>query len=237
VYLQSEGGEPFDVLRDRNGVRMKFGNVHLQPDAIDRHSAALEIAHHGVNGIGLRIDGFGLSVVVEEKCLWIGFMRPAEALLDVSGTLPCKANSRLVVPDRTFHTSRAVFGERFVDDIPGEQFSAEVSGDGLDVRFEDEGQFVGTAAPFCQPWWKLVMPHQGVSAKLHSVLGGKTGRLVCLRKIKLILSWMHDLPLHRVFQFQQVEFTAESGGVRGFGKALWTNGCANENSGMRCCIA
>ena len=73
-------------------------------------------------------------VVVKQQRVRVRLVRPAEALLDVGGTLSGKANSGLVIPDRWPQT--AVLIQRFIDDIPGKDLAPVVSDDLGNVLLE-----------------------------------------------------------------------------------------------------
>ena len=51
VNLDAERGESGDVGVDASDVRMEIGDMHLQPNPIDGDAAALEVFHHGIDGI------------------------------------------------------------------------------------------------------------------------------------------------------------------------------------------
>jgi len=83
VDLEAESGEAGDVGRDRGAVG-RLLDVHLEPDAVDGNTLALEIAHHGVDGIGLFVAFVGFGFVVEEESFGVGFVGPAKGLGEIS---------------------------------------------------------------------------------------------------------------------------------------------------------
>jgi hypothetical protein len=63
------------------GVQVR--DVHLQSHAIDGHAALPEIANHGVDRVRLGVHHLRLGLVVKEQSLRIGFVRPAETVLNI----------------------------------------------------------------------------------------------------------------------------------------------------------
>ena len=57
--------------------------MHLQPDAVYRHAARLEVADHHVDRVRLRVHPFDVVVVVEEQHVGVGGARVSERQLDV----------------------------------------------------------------------------------------------------------------------------------------------------------
>ena len=76
--------------------------MQLQSDSVNWSAALLEISHHCVDRVGLPIRCFALGLVVEEQCLRISVMRPAESLLYGRGCLASETDTWLVVPDGVF---------------------------------------------------------------------------------------------------------------------------------------
>ncbi len=99
LHLHSQGGEAADVCRNGIDIRMEVADVHLEAHAMDGHAAVPEISHHSVDFVRLRVHRLGFGVVVEKKCVRIGRMRPAKAVLNIGVAFVYPADSGLVIPD------------------------------------------------------------------------------------------------------------------------------------------
>lgn len=82
VHLNAQCREACDVPGNALRIRLQIENVHLHPDPVNRNAARLEVFHHCMNCVGLRIRRFGVIVVLEQQGLRIGFLRPAEDLFE-----------------------------------------------------------------------------------------------------------------------------------------------------------
>ena len=217
VNLDTERGESCNVGLDAGDVRVQI-SVHLQPDAIDGDTAALEVFHHGIEGVRLRIHGFRSAVVIEEKRVGVGLMSPAERLFNVGGRFACEADSRLVIPDGRFHFS--VLVEPFVEHIPGEHLAAIVSGYARDVLVQDVRELLHSESLASQPGRVGPSPDQGVTTHLHAVRFGEPDDLVALSEVEGRLVGAKDPPFHRIFGLDHIELAAERGGVLLFGQSI-----------------
>ena len=92
--------------------RLGRRDVHLQPDAVDRHPLRAQPLHQVVDAIRLLVQALAAVVVVEEQRLRIGLPREPERVGDV---LIAELLSEHGVPQ-----PRPIVGDRFVDDVPGD---------------------------------------------------------------------------------------------------------------------
>lgn len=84
VDLHSQSREAVDVGRDGRNIGVQVRDVHLKSHAIDVDAALPEIANLGIDRVRLGIHDLRLGLVVKEQSLRVGFVRPAEAALNVS---------------------------------------------------------------------------------------------------------------------------------------------------------
>jgi hypothetical protein len=100
VNLQAQRGQACNIRAHGSGVKIELRNMQLQPDAVDRNSALLEIFDHGINSIRLAVHPLALRLVVEKQSVRIGLVCPAKGLFHVGRAFSRESNSRLVVPRR-----------------------------------------------------------------------------------------------------------------------------------------
>ena len=110
-------------------------DVHLKADAVNRHALRAQPLHEIVDAIRLLVQPLAAIVVVEEQRLGICLPGQAEGISDV-------LIAELLSEHRVAQ-SRAIVGDRFVDDVPREDPSAIMFGDGPDVIFERHAQVGG----------------------------------------------------------------------------------------------
>jgi hypothetical protein len=99
LHLDIQCGKPGDIGVDTVEIGLQVEQVHLHADAVDRHSALLEVLHHGIDCVGLRVDRFTPVVVVKQQRLRIGGICPTEDLLDIGSRLTREPDPGLVVPE------------------------------------------------------------------------------------------------------------------------------------------
>ena len=87
----------------------------------------------------------------------------------------------------------------------------------------------GTELALNEPLGIVVVPDQAVSANFHAVRLSEVHDFVGRMKIKALGSSPDDLPFHRVFRFDHVEFTTQRCSVCDFGKESWTDRSAEED--------
>ena len=96
--------------------------MHLKADSIDGHALALQVAHEIVDAVRFGVQLLTTVVVVEQQGLRVGFMRQTEGL----GNVPVAK----LLPEHRIAQPAAIVGDRFVDNVPGEDLTAIVCGDG-----------------------------------------------------------------------------------------------------------
>src|SRR5690242_9489268 len=79
-----------------------------------------------------------------------------------------------------------------------------------------------------------MIPDQAVTAHFHSVGLCKADNLIPLAEIKLTFVLPNAPPLHGVFRFNHVEFTAQKRRIRGFLETSGTNRSANKDLVLVC---
>jgi hypothetical protein len=203
-----------------------------KPHTIHGHAAALEIPHHGVDGVGLGIDRFGLAVVVEKQRTGIGGMRPRERLFDVRSQFPSHTNAGLVIPQRVSQRSR--FVERFVDHTPRKDFTAILGDHLLDVFAQKLRKFFWRERLTRQPGRIRPSPDQSVPANPHTMHLRELDNLVSLREVEGSAIRTDHPPLHRIFRFHHVELTLQGRGVALFRKKGRSYRSANRHAGCVC---
>ncbi len=108
------------------------GDVHLQSDAVDRHALRAKPLHQIVDAVRLLVQALAAVVVVEEQRLRIGLARDSERVGDVL--------IAELLPEHRIPQPRPIVGDRFVDDVPGDDAAAKVFGDRADVILERDAQ-------------------------------------------------------------------------------------------------
>ena len=93
----------------------------MEPNAIQRDTGREKVAGHPVDRVRFGFDRLGPEIVVKEKSVGVGGMRPSQRLLDVRCAFA--ANTRGVGPEG----------------VPGIHLSGEVFHDGVDMIRKDRG--------------------------------------------------------------------------------------------------
>ncbi len=188
------------------GRRAADAEVALEPDAVDRHAAGLEVLDHAVDALGLGVRPV-LDVVVVVAELGRGVGRPggAERFLD-------EAVAQHVLEHRAAVLGGAV-GERLVDHVPGVDLALVVGHLGGDVVVHHAAQRggVGDAA---DPRGQLGVPHQGVPAQPLPVGGRVADDPVGGAEVEIAAGRFDGVPLHFVLRGDHVEFPVQDRGVR-----------------------
>ena len=69
MQVEAEGSESLQVAGERCEEPWSVVgqiNVELKTDAVEGNAAGFEVLGHGANGIGFRIERFGVVIVVEK---------------------------------------------------------------------------------------------------------------------------------------------------------------------------
>ncbi len=100
-----------------------------------------------------------------------------------------------------------------------------------DVLLQKARHLSAREPPLSQPIGIVVIPDQAVAANLHAVRLSKAHHFVGRMEIKSIGSSPDNLPLHRIFRLDHVEFATERCSVSGFREKARTNRRAKEQVG------
>src|SRR5271156_5556525 len=100
VNLKTKRRETRNVRGECRNICIEQRYVHLQPYTMNGNSTLPKILNQGVDGVRLPVQSLALRFVIEEERLRVGFVRPAEYLLNVLRSLFGKPNARPVIPDR-----------------------------------------------------------------------------------------------------------------------------------------
>ena len=85
-------------MNDPKGRRefLQLLDVHLKPHAIHRDAALPEIAYHRVDRVRLGVHHLRPGLIIKQQSLRIGFMRPAQAMVNIGAAVSRQADSGLV---------------------------------------------------------------------------------------------------------------------------------------------
>src|SRR6266436_6588926 len=236
VDLHSQSREALDIGRNGCDIGAQVLDVHLKSNAVDGDAALPEIAHHGVDRVRLGVYYLCPGLVVKQRSLRIGFMRPAETTLNVGVAVCSQADSGLVEPERAPQFSRTQLVEGLIDHVPRENLAPVMSDYGLNVFLENLSKLAGSVLSFRQPFWILLVPDQRVPANLHAVPGRKIYNLVPLRKIESLRFRMYRLPLEDILRLQHIELAGERGRVCRLGKLSRPHRGSDEHSRSPCSL-
>jgi len=102
VYLHAEIAEAFQVAGKGTqglGVGEREVDVHLEPNAIERHASRPEILRHRVNRVGLGIHRLGVEVIIEK--LGCGIVTSAGKM----GSCSCGISQPVSLPTALSHNT------------------------------------------------------------------------------------------------------------------------------------
>src|SRR5581483_553130 len=103
---------------------------------------------------------------------------------------------------------RAIFVERFVHNVPGNDLTPEVACFPSNMVLHSVEQITarGDAA---NPARKLIVPDQGVTANRHMVLLCKTNNCIGRSKVECTTRWLGRIPLHLIAWCQSTKLCSQ----------------------------